>query len=124
MPRLDSSKGRYRRRSELSVTAARARKVRAIPLETKARSKGKGTGLQEQCTRAMTETWPRVLFTLLEVGPHTRRLSDSTGSTDRMVQWLVFKNLNLKLTVFRQHNGAMPTVMARNWIRGVGVLQR
>ena len=39
--RLDSSKGRCRRRSELSVTAARVRKVRAKPPETKGKGKVK-----------------------------------------------------------------------------------
>ena len=38
--------------------------------------------------------------------------------------WLAFENLNLKLTVSRQHNGVMSTVMARTWTRRVGVLQR
>ena len=42
----------------------------------------------------------------------------------KVVQWLAFKNLNLTLTVSRQHNGVMSTVMARTWIRRVGVLQR
>ena len=41
-----------------------------------------------------------------------------------MVQWLAFKNLNLKLRVSKQHNGVTSTVKRWTWSRRVGVLQR
>ena len=55
---------------------------------------------------------------------HKRADGRTRLAQQKKVQWLAFKNLNLKLTVSRQHNGVTPTVMARTWIRRVGVLQR
>ena len=40
------------------------------------------------------------------------------------LQWLAFKNLNLKLRMSKQHNGVTSTVKTWTWIRRVGALQR
>ena len=41
----------------------------------------------------------------------------------KMVQWLAFKNLNLKLRMSKQHNGVTAKVKTWTWTRRVGVLQ-
>ena len=137
MPRLDSSKGRCRYWSELSVRAARARRIRATPRETKARARVKAK--TRTSTRAMTGTRPRdgTTGTVVSNKRNSRATAhiSRSGATNaqivgldslnrKVVQWLAFKNLNLKLTVSRQHNGVMPTVMVLTWIRRAGVLQR
>ena len=135
MPRLGSSKGRCRCRSELSVTAKRARGVRTNPPETK---KGRTKARTRTSTRAMTETRPRDGTTGTVVS--NKRSSRATVHTARsgatnaqfvgldwlntkMVQWLALKNLNLKLTEFRQHHGTMRW-RGLGFVGLVGVLQR
>ena len=129
MPRLDSSKGRCRYWSELSVRAARARRITATPREKKARARVKAK--TRTSTRAMTGTRPRdgITGTVVSNKRNSRATAhiSRSGATNaqivgldslnrKVVQWLAFKNL--------KSNGVVPTVMVLTWIRRAGVLQR
>ena len=55
---------------------------------------------------------------------HKRADCRTRLAQQKMVQWLAFKNLILKLEISKQHNGVTSTVKTWTWTRRVGVLQR
>ena len=103
MPRLDSSKGRCRCKLEMSAMAAKARRVRANPPETRTRNATTGTMVsgKRNCSD---------IVHIARSGATYVRIVQLDWLNRRMVQWLAFKNLNLKLRMSKQHNGVTSTV--------------